>query len=114
MFGCLGSRSGSDLTSVAAVSAILEIWDSTSTGVNWRGEVGGPGGSPLCKKFMMVLMVIFFSGNEVMMRVDELYSGWHCVSDCKGWGRKKGLSGKKIHLVYFHVLMMTQYLQYRL
>ena len=61
MFGCLGSRSGSDLTSVAAVSAILEIWDSTSTGVNWRGEVGGPGGpggSPLCKKFMMVLMVI--------------------------------------------------------
>ena len=47
MFGCLGSRSGSDLTRVAAVSAILAIWDSTSTGVSWRGEVGGPGGSPL-------------------------------------------------------------------
>ena len=29
------------------------------------------------------------------MRVDEFYSGWHCVSDCKGCGRKKGLSGKK-------------------
>ena len=47
MFGCLGSRSGSDLTRVAAVSAILAIWDSTSTGVSWRGDVGGPGGSPL-------------------------------------------------------------------
>ena len=50
MFGCLGSRSGSDLTSVAAVSAILEIWDSTSTGVNWRGEVGGPGGVTALQK----------------------------------------------------------------
>ena len=28
------------------------------------------------------------------MRVDELYSGWHCVSDCEGWRRKKGLGGK--------------------
>ena len=50
MLGVLGSRSGSDLTSMAAVSAILWIWDSTRTGVSCRGEVGGPGGSPLCNR----------------------------------------------------------------
>ena len=80
MFGCLGSRSGSDLTSVAAVSAILEIWDSTSTGVNWRGEVGGPGGAGGGAGGVTALQKVhdgldgdFVSGNEVMMRVDELY-----------------------------------------
>lgn len=41
--GCLGSRSGNDLTRAQAVSAILWIWDSISTGVNIRGEVEPPG-----------------------------------------------------------------------
>ena len=29
------------------------------------------------------------------MRVDELYSGWPCVSDCKGGAGRRDLVAKK-------------------